>query len=75
MTNAEFLSQLQQMLQCEQPLAIDTDLIELEEWDSLGFMLVIAFFDKHFSIRLSFEQLKDCNTIAEVIALAQGKIA
>lgn len=75
MTTAEFLAQMQQMLQCDQPLSTDTDLIYLEEWDSLGFMLVITFFDKNFGIRLTFDQLKDCDTIADVVALAQGKIA
>lgn len=75
MTKHEFLLQFQEMLQCEKALTYDTCLLDLEEWDSLAFMLLIAFFDKNFGLRLTFAQLKNCDTTADIIALSCGKIA
>ena len=57
MTRQEFLTTLQEMLQCDMELHEDTVLTDLEEWDSLAFMVVIAFFDKNFGQRITFDTL------------------
>lgn len=72
---ADFLAQLQEMLQTDAVLAEDTELLDIEEWDSLAFMLLIAYFDKHFGRRVTFDTLKDCDTPADIIRLAEGAIA
>lgn len=75
MTKSEFISELQEMLQTETDISGDTNLLELEEWDSLAFMILIAFFDKNFGMRITFEDLQACDTPAQIIRLANGAIA
>lgn len=74
MTRSDFIAELQEMLQTDDTLAEDTVLSDLEEWDSLAFMLLIAFFDKNFGIRLTFDELAPCETPAEIIELSKGAI-
>ena len=75
MTTTDFLAQLQEMLQTESALAEDTALWDMEEWDSLAFMTLIAFFDRQFGIRLTFDAIKACATPADIIGLSNGAIA
>lgn len=75
MTRADFLARLQELLQTDTALEADTTLWDMEEWDSLAFMVLIAFFDKQFGIRLTFDAIKACATPADVISLANGAIA
>lgn len=74
MTKSEFLAALQDMLQTDAELSADTPLAGLEEWDSLAFMVVIAFFDKNFGKKLTFEDLSACRTPAALMALAGGAL-
>lgn len=69
MTKHEFLDALQDMLQTDAELAEDTPLAGLEEWDSLAFMVLIAFFDKNFGKKLTFEDLSACKTPAALMQL------
>ena len=74
MNKNEFLKALQDMLQADETLTEDTTLASLEEWDSLAFMVVIAFFDKNFEKKLTFEDLSACKTPAALMQLAGGAI-
>ena len=74
MTKNEFLNALQDMLQTDAELSEDTALAGLEEWDSLAFMVLIAFFDKNFAKKLTFDNLCACKTPAALIDLAGGAI-
>lgn len=74
MTRNEFLHALQDMLQADAELSEDTPLAGLEEWDSLAFMVLIAFFDKNFGKKLTFEDLSACKTPAALMSLADGAI-
>lgn len=75
MTRADFLARLQELLQTDTALEADTPLWDMEEWDSLAFMVLIAFFDKQFGIRLTFDAIKACATPADIIGLSNGAIA
>lgn len=48
MTRNDFLIELQEIMQLDDPIAEDADLRDYEEWDSLAFMVLITFFDKNF---------------------------
>ncbi|MBD5558642.1 MAG: acyl carrier protein [Desulfovibrio sp.] len=74
MTKNEFLTALQDMLQTDTELAEDTPLAGMEEWDSLAFMVLIAFFDKNFGKKLTFEDLSACKTPAALMLLSGGAI-
>lgn len=75
MTKNEFYLALQDMLQCSEDLEEATVLADLEEWDSLAFMVVITFFSKNFQQKIVFDDLKTCKTVADLVALAKGAIA
>lgn len=74
MTRNEFLAALQDMLQTDAELQEDTPLAGLEEWDSLAFMVLIAFFDKNFGKKLTFEDLTACKNPAALMRLAGGAL-
>lgn len=75
MTRNEFLAALQDMLQTDAELSDDTPLASLEEWDSLAFMVVIAFFDKNFGKKLTFEDLTACKDPAALMELTGGALS
>lgn len=75
MTKSEFLAELQEMLQTESPLQDTSSLEDLEEWDSLAIMILIAFFDRSFGLKYQYDHLKSCKTPADLIKLAGDRIA
>ena len=75
MTEKAFLEELRTMLQCESALSGSTSLADLEEWDSLAFMVLIAFFDRELGLRITFAMLKKCRTPLDLIALTKGAVA
>lgn len=74
MTKTDFFSELQDLLQTEAPIGENDELAALEEWDSIAFMVIIAYFDKHFGIKITFEDLASCKTPADLILLSKGAI-
>ena len=74
MKKSEFLVALEDILQTED--AIDENLIleDLEEWDSLSKMAVMAYYKKTFGIELVLGSLKDIKTPLDLIKLAGDKI-
>ena len=46
MTNEEFLTEMQDVLQTEEDLSMETVLDDLDEWDSLSVMATMAFLEK-----------------------------
>ncbi len=70
-----FLSDLADILQTDAELALNTELETLEEWDSLATMSLIAYFDKKFALRISFDEISKCKEVADIIALSDGNIA
>lgn len=66
----EFLTEFQDLLQRDDPLSPDSRLEDLDEWDSLAIMAVIAWFDKRFGRTLNFGNFKGLQTVADVAALS-----
>ena len=74
MNKAEFLVELEDVLQREESCSENDDLHSHEEWDSLSKMAVMAYFDKNFGIKLTLKDLKEVNTVSDLIKLAGEKI-
>lgn len=70
MTKEEFLVQMQDVLQTDAELAMDTVLDELDEWDSLSMMATMAFLDKNFGVKLKIVDLKALGTIGDIASKA-----
>ena len=68
------LSLIAQALDAEpEALKPETKLEELEEWDSLAVVSVIAMLDKHFSVRLKPNDIKSLVTVEDILAHMKGK--
>lgn len=75
MTKTEFLNELEELLQREEACHEDDVLADYMEWDSLSQMSIMAFYKKHFSIRVTLDDLAKLKTVQDLILLAQGNIA
>lgn len=71
MTRDEFLVEMQDVLQTEETLTMDTVLTDLAEWDSLAVMATMAFLDRNFGVKLKLLDFKELSTIGD-IALQAG---
>ena len=71
----KFFTVLQDILQTDTPITLETRLTDMEEWDSLSIMSCIALFDKELGVRTRFSQYKEVHTVADLIGLGEGKIA
>lgn len=70
MSKEEFLVQMQDVLQTETELTMETVLDELDEWDSLSMMATMAFLDKNFSVKMKIADIKALATIGDIAAKA-----
>ena len=70
MSKEEFLVKMQDVLQTDAELKIDTALGELEEWDSLSMMATMAFLDKNFGVKLQMADIKKFVSIGDIAAKA-----
>ena len=70
MNRVQFLEELSEILQLNTALNELTNLKELEEWDSMAHLGVISLFDIEFSSKITNLQLKEIETVSELITLS-----
>lgn len=70
MTREEFLLELLEVLQRDDPITMDTRLEDLAEWDSLASMGVASMLDLKFSRRLSFDEIRAMRTVSDIARAA-----
>ncbi len=74
MNKADFLVELEDILQREEPVNENDNLEDYDEWDSLSKMAVMAYYDKNFKIKIGLNQLGELKTISDLIKLAGDNI-
>ncbi len=74
MKKADFLVELEDVLQREDSCNENDVLDDYEEWDSLSKMAVMAFYNKQFGIKISLNELKELKTVSDLIKLAGDNI-
>lgn len=74
MKKNEFLVELEDILQREEPCQENDILEEYDEWDSLSKMSVMAYFKKNFNVEISLNDLKDIKLVSDLINLAGDNI-
>ena len=70
MKTDDFIKELKEALEVEgedQKITLETNLEELEEYDSLSVLSIIAMIDKNFGKQLSSQQFADINTVRNLI--------
>jgi acyl carrier protein len=67
-----FLERVAEALRAE-PGSIQegNQLQKLEGWDSIGALSVIALIDEHYGITVEAQELADCRTVADLVALVE----
>lgn len=69
MKTSVFLEKLQDELEEDQTLTLDTNLKELESYDSISLLSVIAFVDENFNKKIDTKQFKDVQTVSDLVAI------
>lgn len=67
MNTQEFITELVEELEFESKVGINTNFKELEEWDSMGSMIMIGFVSDNFGITLTGEDIKELTTFKSLI--------
>ncbi len=70
MTTDEFLVEMQDVLQTDDTLTMETVLDDLAEWDSLSIMATMAFLNKNFGVSLKLADFKEMSTIGDIATKA-----
>lgn len=72
MTAREFEELFQDIIQGDDPVAIDAELADIVEWDSMAMMALIAHFGAKLGVAVTFDQLRKLRTVRDVAALVPG---
>ena len=67
MTKDEFLKKFQDILQSENIITANTNLLDLEEWDSLAMITTIAFLDNNFGVKMTFSEIENLDTVQDLM--------
>ena len=75
-TIEEFTTQLEAELEDLQPgtLKPDTNYHEMDNWNSMYALLVIAFVDANFSVTLNAEDLRNTKTVRQLYNLVSSRV-
>jgi len=79
-TEAELASFVEQFVvavdfQTAVPVAGDTKLADLPEWDSLAALGVIVMCDTDYGVTITGNDLKECVTVGDILGKVHGKKA
>lgn len=67
MNKNEFLEGLKEAMEFESDLFEETHIKEMEEWDSINAMVLIAFLTSKFGIKLTKEDIESISTVKSIM--------
>lgn len=73
MKKEEFLKKIIDAVEIEEEINENTELEEIEEWDSLAAVTTLALFNKHLGIKITANDIKDAKTIGDILKLGESK--
>lgn len=71
MTKTEFLEELKEAMHRDEDLNEDMLLDDIDEWDSLTFVSVMVLYKNLFALKITAEDLKNCQKVSDLIDLAK----
>ncbi|MCT4605422.1 MAG: acyl carrier protein [Marinisporobacter sp.] len=75
MRKEEFIKKIGESLFLEgEHLELDTKLEDLEGWDSVGRLGIIALFNEEFDKKIDPKKLKECESIADIVHFAKDEL-
>ena len=66
MNREEFLEAISDILQVEEEISFETILDELDEWDSLAAISIIAFLNKTFGVKITAADVVAFQTVEDI---------
>ena len=70
MTVEEKIALLEEELELDPgTLTAETDLSEVEEWDSMAYLNFVVLVDDNFGAKVTAAELKACKTVNDLLAL------
>ncbi|MBR4126609.1 MAG: acyl carrier protein [Alphaproteobacteria bacterium] len=70
MEKEQIIEGIKDLLDTEADLNEGTVLDDIEEWDSLASISVLAFFKQKMGLKIEAQALKDCKTVGDILKLA-----
>lgn len=70
MNKEQFLDEIKNILQIQDTLTPQTYLFDLDEWDSLAMMNIVAFFTQKLNKKITVTELQKIDTVEQLIKLA-----
>lgn len=67
MKKQEFISNLAEELELEVEINLETEFSELDEWDSMGAMILIGFVSDTFGVTLNADDIERLTTFNSLI--------
>jgi acyl carrier protein len=74
MEKQKFIDLVAETIQTDAKLKEGTVLRDIEEWDSLAILTLVGLFKKEFQINLNMNMIAGCRTVADLMAMAKGKV-
>ena len=72
--NSDFVHRLAEALNEDQgSVQESTVLADLEGWDSVGQLAVIALVDEYFNKRVNVDALRKCHRVGDLLTLVNGR--
>lgn len=72
MTEKDFLETFRELIQTDAEPDLSTRLEEIEEWDSMAIMAIIAWLDVEHGVKTDFSQLSAFKTVNDIARLVPG---
>ena len=69
MTKVQFITSLREILQTDEEITEDTNLRQVEGYDSMAVLSIIAFFDETFQQTVDAERFENVNTVSDLMGL------
>ncbi len=66
MTENDFLSEIQELLRTDDELTFDTELDELDTWDSVAMLAIAGFAEDEFGVSLEVTDFKNFRTVGDI---------
>ncbi|MCM1142324.1 MAG: acyl carrier protein [Muribaculum sp.] len=74
MDNNKFIEQFAEALEIEDAsiLKVETEFRNLDEWDSLAYLNIIAMLDEEYDIQIENAEFKKLKTLGDIITYIEG---
>ncbi len=74
MTKNELVFEIKEILQRDEELEFSYKLEDVQEWDSLAIISIIALYDELFGTKVTNKDLKNCEIVQDLVNLVKDKL-